>query len=410
METKCTNLIDYYNNQPIKNDEKFFQLETTQTFMCNLIRSKLESLGINVQEFDNELVKNNSIVSGSFILQCMIGKFWDNSDIDIFGEITQDSIITKREDIKPTVVQTDIFCPIHKMELYGWKFHNVYPDVSNKDQIPQSTDINFMPEGLGNPNNIYGGIIGYGYSRKYDFEFKKGNPIIYNFIGTRINPVQYVMECFDLSIVRNYYDGKTVQLSYPLHIVNMHARLLRFTDSMNFMYEISDRVKARIKKYEARGFKIKRHRHYECLYEMAKFRNYSYSISRALERNKKLHYKLPFEYKDDTIRLESSNINRIKIETAEYIYKIIKYNKKPFPEFVLLVLEHKEDEQCRNLLSEPVYGLKLILRIFWVREKMNNGVKVNFDYTTKEKKDKNNVKVKHSDYSDIINNQKKLDI
>lgn len=405
------NLIEYYNNQPIK-DASFFDLESTKQFMLKLVRDRITELGMDIEALDADLIKYKSVISGSFIVQCMIGTFWKGSDMDLFGEITQDMILKDRSEIIPPTIQNNIFCPIHKMELFGWKHHNESPESLKEGK----KDVNFMPNGLGNPNNKYNGIIGYGYSRKYKFTLKD-TPVIYNFIGTRFDPIEYVMTCFDLSIVRNYYDGKNVVIKYPLHIVLMRAHLLRFTDSMRFLYDVPSRVMERIRRYEARGFAIKRHRKYNCLLEMCKFRNYTYEISHTMDRNKKLYYILGYDYTDDIERLECTNINRIKIETPEYIYKMIRYNKLPNPEVVMLMMIHKPDPEARNVINAPIVGLKNIIRMFWLRERMNKGIKVEFNYCTVDPNQKpgeeprnKKMKVFNSDYSMIINNKKKYDL
>jgi hypothetical protein len=71
-------------------------------FADTLLRSKLNLLYIHSQikkrvferlriifredykEFINTMIKTNAIISGSFIIQCVLNEYWDNSDIDIY--------------------------------------------------------------------------------------------------------------------------------------------------------------------------------------------------------------------------------------------------------------------------------------------------------------------------------------
>src|ERR1700722_4295200 len=48
------------------------------------IENRLKNILDNFLEFQEFLNKSSSIISGSFIIQCILGEYWNNSDIDIY--------------------------------------------------------------------------------------------------------------------------------------------------------------------------------------------------------------------------------------------------------------------------------------------------------------------------------------
>lgn len=396
-----------------------------QKIQLNIIRRRMQEMGMDVDEMDKYLIKTNSVLSGSFIVQCMLGTKWDGSDIDIFSEVKQENIVKKRKHITPKPIGF-IQGPFHKMEEFLWQH---YLKQFGKEKV-------FMPKALGKVDNEYTSIVGYAYSRKYEcfsteyhktsnnFELNILNespavekdenkdenkddddessfqscedieqPLILNFIGTRFDPIEYIMTTFDLSIVRNYYDGKRLVLKYPMHILTRIAKLLRFTDSMQYLHGMSEKLNKRILKYQSRGFHIKRHRNYDALQEMSKFRDYKYECSRQLSRNAKFRYKWPtgFDLNSDNmkkLKMSSDSMNRIAINTQSHTYRILKYNRADStPVYILVWVHSNDDTHKKNILDKPRNGLKSTIRFFWINEKINPPVKVKYNYSEKEEEE-----------------------
>lgn len=411
-------LLDLWRlRRTCKSLQKKIQGPMVQEIQLSIIRRRMQEAGLDVDELDKYLIKTKSVISGSFIVQCMLGTKWDSSDIDIFSEVTQKNIFKKRKKIDPKPIGF-IQGPIHKMEEYLWRH---YLKQFGKEKV-------FMPKALGKVDNAYTSIVGYAYSRKFECfspEYHKRsndfvanlenqatptqiqtndddeessfkscedteNPLILNFIGTRFDPIEYIMTTFDLSIVRNYYDGKKLVLKYPMHILTRIAKLLRFTDSTQYLHGMSDKLNKRILKYQSRGFHIKRHKTYDALEEMSKFRQYKYETSNQLSRNAKFRYKWPAEFNFNSdnmkkLKMGSDSMNRIVMNTKTHTYRILKYNRTDaFPVYILVWVHKNDDGHKTNVLKKPINGLKATIRYFWINENINPPVVVKYNYSEKE--------------------------
>lgn len=362
-----------------------------------IIRSRLIEMAIDPDELNKLLKETGSVLSGSFLVQCIVGDKWKDSDIDVFGQIKQKTILTERKQIIPPTCQRDIRTPIHKLELLPWEYINK-PFKESDAKTKHKTILNF-PKASGGFNSEYGGIIGFAYSRKYvlptpDSQIiqseKNGESYIkdgtiFNFVGTRINAKKYIRKCFDLSFCKNYYDGEKLTIMHPYHVLCRIGKLVRFTNSMNFIHKIPKKVYARISKYKTRGFHVRRHSEYNGLEELVKFRKYEYYVSRDLPRNTRFKYAFPEKFDNDNfvkLQLECKSINVIKIKTVKYKYIIIKFNRSSdIPIYILFNISGHDD---KNLLKYSVNGLKNVMKKFWYFESMNPSIEVKFDYLSEE--------------------------
>lgn len=67
----------YYNKLIIK--------DTLTESLLNQINKRLYYIfGDNLSIFKEEMKNNNAVISGSFIIQCILGEYWKDSDIDIY--------------------------------------------------------------------------------------------------------------------------------------------------------------------------------------------------------------------------------------------------------------------------------------------------------------------------------------
>lgn len=419
-----------------------------QSTNVKIIRSRLFEMCIDPDELSDLLIKTNSVLSGSFLVQCIVGDKWADSDIDVFGHVKQKYILTKRSQIVPNPSQVDIRTPIHSLELLPWRYINkpfqngldsvlikVEPKTDqpnpdepkieesktdqstiNESKTDQST-INEpkiedskknepkknqkvrlqFPKSSGGFNNEYSGIIGFAYSRKYILPTPQSkivsengriyvdNGTIFNFVGTRINAKEYIKKCFDISFCKNYFDGKKMTIIHPYHVLSRIGKLVRFTNSMNFIHAIPKKVYSRICKYKSRGFHIRRHSEYNGLEELVKFRKYEYYISRDLKRNTRFRYQFPEKFDKNNftaLKLECKSLNVIKIQTLKYRYIIIRFNRPS--DIPIYILFNISNEDTPNLLKYAVNGLKNVMRKFWYFESMNPSIDVTFNYLSNE--------------------------
>jgi hypothetical protein len=348
-----------------------------------IIRSRIMEMSINPDEFDRMLIKTNAVLSGSFLVQCIVGDKWKDSDIDVFGQIKQKYILTKRNQIVPQPCQMNITTPVHKLEMIPWSYMHRKSSTDSKPVNNSKSKLLRFPKASGGFNNEYNGIIGFAYSRKYIIPTSNSS-VIFNFVGTRINAKKYIQKCFDISICKNYYDGKKLTIMHPYHVLCRIGKLVRFTNSMNFVHKIPKKVYDRIYKYKSRGFHIRRHSEYNGLEEMIKFRKYDYYISRELPRNTRFKYQFPEKFDEDNftkLKLECKSINVIKIKTEKYRYIIIRFNRVNDISIYILYNISGDDG---NVLKYAVNGLKNIMKKFWYFESMNPSIEVNFDYYAPE--------------------------
>jgi hypothetical protein len=359
-----------------------------------IIRSRIIEMSIDPDELDTLLIKTNAVLSGSFLVQCIVGDKWKDSDIDVFGQIKQKYILAKRAEILPPTCSRDVRAPIHKLELLPWNYINRPFAATNTEK---KKTVLFFPKSSGGFNSEYSGIIGFAYSRKYilptpdskivesDGDSHIVGGTIFNFVGTRINATRYIQKCFDLSFCKNYYDGKKLTIMHPYHVLSRIGKLVRFTNSMNFIHKIPKKVYSRISKYKTRGFHVKRHSEYNGLEELVKFRKYKYEISRELPRNTRFKYKFPEKFDNDNfvkLKLECKSIQIIKIRTIKYRYMIIRFNRVgDIPIYILFNISGKDDI---NLLKYTINGLKSIMKKFWYFESMNPSIPVEFNYLSEE--------------------------
>lgn len=383
--------------QTCKSMTELVKGKIVQSTNVAIIRSRLIEMCIDPDALNSLLIKTNAVLSGSFLVQCIVGDKWKDSDIDVFGEIKQKYILTKRNEIVPLTCSRDIKTPIHKLELLPWTYINK-PFIAPYNEDGKKKKIMlFYPKSSGGFNNEYNGIIGFAYSRKYvlptpDSKFVEsdGNShiidgTIFNFVGTRINATKYIQKCFDLSFCKNYYNGKKLTIMHPYHVLCRIGKLVRFTNSMNFIHKIPKKVYARISKYRCRGFHVRRHSEYNGLEELVRFRKYEYQISRDLPRNTRFRYQFPEKFDNDNfvkLKLECKSINIIKIRTVKYRYIIIRFNR--LSDIPIYILFNISGEDNVNLLKYSVNGLKSVMKKFWYFESMNPAVAVEFNYLSEE--------------------------
>jgi len=162
-------IINYLSYKDIKilqwiyPDLKYELGNYSQKIIINTINDKLSAIfGSNYLEFAIILKSYNTIIAGSFILQCIIGENWSDSDIDIFIPIkfidntyqteidNYLKIYTNRCDLKYTiykyVISDKIYCVRDYLLDNKYKIQLIYVDITNDELttfILEITDFNF---------------------------------------------------------------------------------------------------------------------------------------------------------------------------------------------------------------------------------------------------------------------------
>lgn len=192
--TKELNLfqkIKLKNNSFVDKLKKFFTIPQLLEFMTYL--------------------NKNTIISGSFILSTILNEDYSNNDIDIYVDNEFDYIRLLK------------FLVRSKYILNDQSINNIaynYLDFLNSKNL-----IIYVDTFFNNNNN----------SIKIDLIYCKSN-------------TQVICNCFDLDIVKNYYDG------YNFYVYNLTKLLYKIDYIEN--NRITEKVKNRIIKYRNRGFNI----------------------------------------------------------------------------------------------------------------------------------------------------------
>lgn len=163
-----------------------------------------------ILEFMSYLNKN-TIISGSFILSTILNEDYSNNDIDIYVDNEFDYIRLLKFLIRSKYTL--------KEQTFEDHFYK-YLDFLNSKNL-----IIFVDTFFKNNNN----------SIKIDLIYCKSN-------------IQVICNCFDLDIVKNYYDG------YNFYIYNLTKLLYKIDYIDN--NRITEKIKNRIIKYRNRGFTI----------------------------------------------------------------------------------------------------------------------------------------------------------
>jgi len=156
--------------------------------------------GDKVNHFKELLISLNAIISGSFIIQCILGEIWIRSDVDIF--------IPKTVDLKLDEFLLNIGC-IQKYDNYNVKYLLFCEAVNYKMKSGQHIQLIKLHE-----NNVK----------------------------------QYMNKTFDFDICKNIYNGKSVQIN---NMYNITHKIIDLKDVI-----MTDNIGERLEKYHQRGFNI----------------------------------------------------------------------------------------------------------------------------------------------------------
>ncbi len=198
-------------------------------------------------DFKMEMQKNSAVISGSFILQCILCEDWKVSDIDIYVPV-RDVTLTTTPGRSYTDLENFLYNNIALTELYSGQYDNTII-LGTRKYASYTEKYLKEVEGGQNPNITY--------------QINRENRLKY--INTDMSPIQiiqidchpeevndFILNDFDFDIIKsNYYISDGIEY---LTIVNLPNILKRETQ-----FQISDKYRHewdRKKKYEERGFKF----------------------------------------------------------------------------------------------------------------------------------------------------------
>lgn len=185
-----------------------------------------EIFGADLPEFKKVLCDTNSVISGSFILQCILGEHWDNSDIDIYIPMKGNNI-TQNMPASPN--------PISSVENFiyskGIKWVTFDSDVGYGKHI--NNTIHFVRE-YKNKNMKYA-------LQTILVNIDKNIDTLYDFIKDN----------FDFNICKNiyYFDTKDNIRIYKIN------EIMNKKTNFTVGYRLGSSI-MRVKKYEDRGFQF----------------------------------------------------------------------------------------------------------------------------------------------------------
>lgn len=204
-------------------------------------------------EFVKEMIKNKAVISGSFILQIILGEKWNNSDIDFYIPI------------KGLTLEKTPFGNIKSSleEFLYFKAKHLCPNYQSGYETGPRTDIKFIrdytkmtKEQLDklesiDPNNYF--FEKHIMDRKYDINALRLQAILIDLDTDYDTVKKHIIYNFDLDICKNvfYYesDGRA-----KLNIFKAYQIIDKKTN-FNFNHKVNDPI-ARYIKYKNRGFQF----------------------------------------------------------------------------------------------------------------------------------------------------------
>lgn len=251
--------------------------------ILNKINEELrEVLGDKVTSFKKLLSEMNAVFAGSFILQCMLGEYWEQSDIDIFipamgnypdndvwmdGNGNRDYVSGLSDSKKYSFDNESYSFPYTPIEKFLYE-EDVFEDISN--QTPRYKRLS---------------ILGYEIICVRTYETKKYNiQIVHVKLDKTTNEIKdFIHNTFDFDICKNiysiengiekidihdeknifnkilHYDPKNVFYTDFYDITNVNFYKFNPNNENNDLIDPNNLVHSsyeRLNKYEKRGFKL----------------------------------------------------------------------------------------------------------------------------------------------------------
>lgn len=185
-------LTSKYYNKHINVDK--YIIRELDTRLQNIFGDKLNY-------FKQLLISEDAIISGSFIIQCILGEIWSDSDIDLFIPDFTNQIFDE-------FLFNDIECTL-KGNVYNTEYLS--------------------------------------FGKTVDYETKSGQCV--QLIKLNENKIDdFMNKNFDFKICKNLYDGKNLKIKDLYNIVN---KIIDLED-----VSVGQKIGDRCEKYSRRGFKL----------------------------------------------------------------------------------------------------------------------------------------------------------
>jgi hypothetical protein len=187
----------------------------------NMLKFKLGSL---YDEFVDTMIKTDAIISGSFILQCVLNEFWDSSDIDIYVENNSE---TKMEN---EYANLELFNRLLNSKSYN-TFSSKYPGFDDFNFIEEIMNYDIYIPTVGGTQRLQ--VINVNVSGDYTMRDHKKNT------------------GFDIcKNVLSFNNDRSMNLEFTnLSEIIYKCTTFSILDLDDFLY--------RLEKYSNRGFKFK---------------------------------------------------------------------------------------------------------------------------------------------------------
>lgn len=215
------NLEEYVTPIELRNlkhvSKYFYKNITSDNFERVIIKSIYKQLHNILKSQYNKFIKhmtqNNAVISGSFIIQCILGKYYEGSDIDVYSFLDT----TKKT----------FFDIIDKEELTATQ-HMVFAEYDELPNIGEILNIH-LKNGFYLQNIQLHNISSFG-------ELK-----------------EFIIKDFDFNICKNLF---TIINGKPKLYIHNLTRILNKTEVISTL-QIDEKTKIRIEKYILRGFTFK---------------------------------------------------------------------------------------------------------------------------------------------------------
>lgn len=215
-----------------------------------LIKSKLSKLGLNADSFISGLIKHKIVISGSFILQCLYGEEYEDSDIDLYmmGEKYEDNLC---------------------------RIHDQYPDYKkcNGCEYTHFNDYKYEIWADLNPDKLKYEMLEYkdSYdelpiaSRMYKISNAKINHIIVSpYVANTVE--EFIDKYFDLNFCKVMFDGESLtiknfddvynKMTHVNYQLDKYLRRAFWPEDIQSDEQLKSLIDKRIQKYRNRGFTI----------------------------------------------------------------------------------------------------------------------------------------------------------
>uniref|UniRef100_A0A6C0CBV1 Uncharacterized protein n=1 Tax=viral metagenome TaxID=1070528 RepID=A0A6C0CBV1_9ZZZZ len=229
--------IDLYHlAQTCKSCQKKIKISHVKKSVINEINRRLYNIfNDDFDDFKSAMRGSGAIISGSFIIQCILGEYWRDSDIDIY-------------------VNTKMFEDFHNPNHMTYDFLNKKSEDSDLSEHEDSvSDANILKYMTRKNYFLEHTALNYDGLPAYIIDFKVHKTKI-QFIGVpERNIVMHIINNYDFDICKNAYkfddifDGETNLFIYRLN--DIFCRCTNFAPKSNLERNIK-----RYLKYHRRGF------------------------------------------------------------------------------------------------------------------------------------------------------------